>query len=89
MSFNLKKKQLELYLTVDKPAVPKHSVTVDKAHLAMIELTEVVQDFMSSSIRTPNSSLKNINLNQVNQVIYEIKRLMEQADLSRYRKGIE
>ncbi|CAB4001440.1 Hypothetical predicted protein [Paramuricea clavata] len=53
---------------------------LDKARLAM---TEVVQDILSSSIRTPNSTLKNINLNQVNQVIHQIERFMEQADLSR------
>ncbi|CAB4003679.1 Hypothetical predicted protein [Paramuricea clavata] len=46
-------------------------------------MTEVVQDIISSSIRNPNSALKNINLNQVNQVIYQIERFMGQADLSR------
>jgi hypothetical protein len=66
--------------------ISKHLETVDKAHSAM---TEVVQDIISSTIRNPKSILKNINLNQVNQVIYQIERFMEQADLSRYRKGIE
>lgn len=71
-----------LYFTVDKPAVPKHLVTVYEARSAM---SEVVQDIISSSILTPNSTMEKINLNEVNEVMYQIERSMGQADLSRYK----
>ena len=74
------KKQLEFYLPVDKPVVPKHLEKADKARSA---ITEVVQDIVRSSILTPNST-KNVNLNQANEVMFQIERSMGQADLSRY-----
>lgn len=70
-------KQLDFYLTVDKPAVSEHKATMAKVRSAM---TEVVQDIISSSLLTRKST----NLNQVNEVMYQIERFMGQADLSRY-----
>ena len=68
-------------LTVDKPEVSQHKVTVAKARSAM---TEVVQDIISSSLLIPNTTRKSTNINRVNEVMYQIERSMGQADLSRY-----
>lgn len=65
---------------MDKPVVPKHLVTVDEARSV---ITEVVQDVIKSSILTSNSTAKPKNLNQVNEVMYQIERSIAQADLSR------